>query len=142
MERIASFIEHNLFTIVVIGFGIFAPGGLTIAVFNMRYFVELDVFKLIYLSFVISGPIFSFLFIVYSFSREAGARKEGKTGIIFASFFNLMLFGVVLFIKIVFIDFTKKQFVIALFIECVIVLWIAREDLIKSYKESTQSDNN
>ena len=56
MDKIAEFIKDNLGAFLTTCLGVLVPGALTIALFKPDFYLELDIFKLLYLSAVISSP--------------------------------------------------------------------------------------
>lgn len=112
MDKIAEYIKENLGVFAATCFGMFAPGALTIAVFRLELYLELDILKLLYLSAVISAPSFLILFMLTTTVEELKDYYDVSAAICVASIFNLFFFCVPLLIKMIVPSLTKSQFVL------------------------------
>ena len=117
MERIAEIISKKLIPFVSALFGLIVPGGITIIIFKMDYFIELDILKLILLSFIISAPVFGYIFLITLMAYEEGNMyQSGEHILIISSIFTLFIFTLVAVYKIICTRVSIKKYVIAIII--------------------------
>ena len=115
MDKIAEFIKDNLGAFLTTCLGLLVPGALTIALFKPDFYLELDIFKLLYLSAVISSPPYIVLMgtmaATLSIIEEAKKYNTILITVCEASIFNILVFSVPLLLKMLFPDMEKLHFV-------------------------------
>lgn len=117
MEKFVEYITDNIAPFILGILGLFVPGILTVFIFNIEFFVEIDIVKLIALSISISAPSFAFwIFIGCLIDKEGDVFTEWQPAFVF----NLITFAIMLFIKIVYRNMTSTQFVIGIASICII----------------------
>ena len=108
-------------------FGGIGTGSLDNSTFKPDFYLELDIFKLLYLSAVISSPPYIVLMgamaVTSSIIEEAKKYNTILITVCEASIFNILVFSVPLLLKMLFPDMKKLHFVeILIFLLLVICL--------------------
>ena len=136
MDKIAEFIRDPISVFVVACFGLLVPGTLTITLFKLELFFQLDILKLLYLSFVISAPSLGAFFVLMLAADKIENPTDVQAYICVASIFNLITFCIGLLVKLFYPALNKLQFVlIILFVFSACLLATAVETLGKRKKK-------
>ena len=114
MDKLVQFITDNLLMVILILLGIVAPGIFTIFIFNRDFFVEIEILKLLFLSGAIGGfPYCSMVAIeILCGNKDDNPLKK----LYLALIFNISLFSVCIFYKILHRETTSELFVLLLLI--------------------------
>lgn len=127
MEKLFDFIGKNFVTWIIAFFGIFAPGLLTIGIFNRDLFIQLDFLKLFCLSGAICLPTTAFLFvcmrIMFTEERTVFEMEEGY--IAGAMAINLFVFSIGLLCKVMYRNLSLRGFVSIICAICIIILIVS-----------------
>ena len=141
MEKLFDFIGKNFVTWLIALFGVFAPGLLTIGIFNRDLFVQLDFLKLISLAGAICLPTTGFLVIctglILGMEKSIFELHEGY--IAGAMCLNSFVFCVALLCKVFYRDMSLKNFVLIILGICIVMfilsLLMHRDDKKDNKKE-------
>ena len=131
LEKIFDFLTNNIVTFIAAIFGGLAPGILTIVAFNVDFFIQIDVFKIILLACSISIPSLAIIFVqlICVFEKGKTIFEMGDKYITLA--LNAMIFDVALFLKVIDSSMNLKGYVTMIvvfcFLICIILTLLGKE---------------
>lgn len=125
MENFAKIISSHFANVILIIAGTIVPGVLTLAIYNRSLFLEMDIFRLIVLSFAIGTPTAISLFFMMIFSLPLICQEEEtEASLSLALSENIVIFSGALIFKIFIINLSLKCFVSIIVIEFIIAMFM------------------
>ena len=139
VDRIFSFFENNLVVCVTALMGGLAPGVLTIGIFDRNLFLEMDILKLVLLSGSICIPSFGAIYIAFisAFEKNKTVYEVGGRYLALAWSMNAVVFGVVLFAKVMDRSLSLKCFCKGLAFMVLICMFASRKLAKEEQKKAT-----
>ncbi len=140
-NKVAEMLEKNMLNYVSAAFGLVVPGGLTILVFKMSLFYELDILKILLLSFTISAPVFGTVFLINALAKgKTNIHQEGDRFFAVSAVFNLVIFSVAILLKILISSINIKVFVIIIFLLCMLFYCMNIKDIISNQSKKLSEE--
>lgn len=132
VDRIFTFFENHLVVCATALIGGLAPGVLTIGIFDRNLFLEMDIFKLVLLSGSICIPSFGAIYIAFisAFEKDKTVYEVGGRYLALSWAMNAVVFGAVLFAKVMDRSLSLKGFCMGL-VSMVLVCMLASRKLAK-----------
>lgn len=142
VDRVFSFFENHLVVCATALIGGLAPGVLTIGIFDRNLFLEMDILKLVLLSGSICIPSFGAIYIAFisTFEKNKTVYDVGGRYLALAWAMNAVVFGVVLFAKIMDRSLSLKCFCIGLAFMVLICMIISRKLAKEEHKKEIKEN--